>query len=270
MRTRILTGAVAMAVALAAVLAASPVPTAVLLGLLCLAGAHEAARLTGLPPLAGAATVVLSLSALAVASQSPLVLVTALAVCWSVGAVSLIVWKPNRMLAAAGLALWIACGAGAGMALQLQSLGSGSIFEPNLLLLVLVPLWAGDSMAYFVGKAWGQHSLAPNISPNKTVEGAAANLVACVVAAYALGTWLEVPVAASVAVGLSAGLFGQAGDLLQSRLKRASGAKDSGSLLPGHGGVLDRLDSFLFSSFPGMALLIWLAPGLFHVKQWPF
>ena len=118
--------------------------------------------------------------------------------------------------------------------------------------------------------AGGVPAIAAPVRRHKTVEGAAANLFACVVAAYALGTCLEVPVAASVAVGLSAGLFGQAGDLLQSRLKRASGAKDSGSLLPGHGGVLDRLDSFLFSSFPSMALLIWLAPGLFHVKQWPF
>ena len=270
MRTRLLTGAVAMAVALAALLAASPVPTAVLLGLLCLAGAHEASRLTGVPPLAGLATVILSLAALALASQGPAMLTAALAVCWCLGAASQIVWEPDRIVSALGLSLWIACGAVAGMALQLQSLGSGPTFQPNLLLLALVPLWAGDSMAYFVGKAWGRHKLAPNISPNKTVEGAVANLAECLAAALAMGTWLGVPVAATIAVGLSAGIFGQAGDLLQSRLKRAAKAKDSGSLLPGHGGVLDRLDSFLFSSFPSMMLLGWLAPGLFHVKHWPF
>ena len=270
MRTRVLTGAAAMAVALAAILAASPLPTAVLLALLCLAGAHEAAKLTGLPPLAGIATVVLSLTALSVASQTPMMLVAGFTVCWCLGAASLIVWRPNRMLAASALALWIACGAGSGMALQLQSFGSGSTFEPNLLLLALIPLWVGDSMAYFVGRAWGRHELAPSVSPNKTVEGAAANLVGCLAAAFVLGTWLGVPTAASVAVGLSAGVFGQAGDLLQSRLKRSAGAKDSGSLLPGHGGVLDRMDSFLFSSFPSMMLLAWLAPDLFHVKQWPF
>lgn len=270
MRTRVLTGAAAMAVVLAAILAASPVPTAVLLVLLCVAGALEVAKLTGQAPLAGVAAVLLGLSAVSAASKGPLMLVSSLAVCWCIGSVSLIVWRPNRMLAASALALWIVCGAGSGMALQLQSFGSASTFVPNLLLLALIPLWVGDSMAYFVGRAWGRHKLAPTVSPNKTVEGAAANLVGCLAASFVLGTWLGVPTAASVAVGLSAGVFGQAGDLLQSRLKRSAGVKDSGSLLPGHGGVLDRMDSFLFSSYPSMMFLLWLAPELFHVKQWPF
>ena len=270
MRTRVLTGAVAMAVTLAAVLAASPIPAAVLLGLLCLIGAIEAAKLTGRPAWRAIVAVALCFGALVFATRDPILFFGALALFWIDGAIFLFLWKPNSVLGSPWLAFWIVCGAGSGMVLQLQSLGSGSLFEPNLLLLVLVPLWVGDSAAYFVGKAWGRHKLAPAISPNKTVEGAAANLVGCVVAAYALGVWLGVPTVASVAVGLSAGVFGQAGDLLQSRLKRAAGVKDSGTLLPGHGGVLDRMDSFLFSSYPSMMLLLWLAPELFHVKQWPF
>ena len=73
-----------------------------------------------------------------------------------------------------------------------------------------------------------------------------------------------------VAVGLSTGVLGQVGDLLQSRIKRLAQVKDSGSILPGHGGVLDRLDSFLFSSYPSLLALYLLAPDEFHVKQWPW
>jgi phosphatidate cytidylyltransferase len=145
-----------------------------------------------------------------------------------------------------------------------------AVFATNLLLLALLPLWVGDSLAYFVGKAIGKHKLAPKISPNKTWEGAIANLVGCLVAAYAIGLWLEVPLAASIAVGLTTGILGQVGDLLQSRLKRLAEVKDSGSILPGHGGVLDRLDSFLFSSYPSLLALYLLAPETFHVKQWPW
>ena len=259
-----------MAVALAAILAASPIPSAVLLLLLCVVGVREAARLTGVPPFLGVSTAIASLALLAYMSQRPETVIGGLGAYWFAGIVSLVVWKPNKLVAARALVLWIVSGVAVGMVLQLQSLGTGGIFEPNLLLMALVPLWVGDSMAYFVGRAWGRHKLAPAISPNKTIEGAAANLVGCVVAAYALGVWLGVPTVASVAVGLSAGVFGQAGDLLQSRLKRTAGVKDSGSLLPGHGGVLDRMDSFLFSSYPSMMLLLWLAPELFHVKHWPF
>ena len=260
-----------MAVALAAVLAASPVPAALLFGLIFITGALEVTKLTKCSVASVLSGLLLTGAAILVSATRGLSdLPAVLGISWWLGAISLFVWKPKQFAFAGGLLLWLFAGAGAGMALQLQSIGSNSAFLPNLLLMALVPLWVGDSMAYFVGKAWGRHKLAPAISPNKTVEGAVANLVGCVAAGWGLGFWLGVPVLASIAVGLSAGVFGQAGDLLQSRLKRTAGVKDSGSLLPGHGGVLDRMDSFLFSSYPSMMLLLWLAPELFHVKQWPF
>jgi phosphatidate cytidylyltransferase len=189
---------------------------------------------------------------------------------WLLGGLSLSIWKPNKLLYVFGLGLWLLVGVLSLVLLQIQAPpGSGS-FSANLLCLALLPLWVGDSLAYFVGKAVGKHKMAPSISPNKTWEGAIANLLGCLGAAYGIGAWLGVPVVASLAVGLTTGVLGQVGDLLQSRLKRLANVKDSGSILPGHGGILDRLDSFLFSSYPSLLALYLLAPEAFHVKQWPW
>jgi phosphatidate cytidylyltransferase len=142
--------------------------------------------------------------------------------------------------------LWIAAALAAAMGLHGRSLaGTWWNFRPALFL-VLLPLWAGDSAAIFVGKAWGRHLFAPSISPNKTVEGALANLAACVLLAWGVGTWVRCSMPTALCAGLICGVFGQAGDLFESVLKRSAGVKDSGSLLPGHGGLLDRIDSFLF------------------------
>lgn len=123
-----------------------------------------------------------------------------------------------------------------------------------------IPLWVGDSAAYFVGKAIGKHKMAPQISPNKTWEGAAANLVGCVLAAMAFSLFTAYELAFLAVIGLIAGIFGQAGDLMQSSWKRKQNKKDSGGLLPGHGGVLDRLDSLLFSvPFATLAYLAFYA-----------
>lgn len=123
-------------------------------------------------------------------------------------------------------------------------------------LVVLLPLWAGDTAAIFAGKAFGKHPLAPTISPNKTWEGGIANFVACILAAWGIGAWIGLSAPYSIAVGISTGLFGQLGDLAQSWLKRRVGVKDSGKLLPGHGGFLDRLDSLLFAAIPAVVITL--------------
>ena len=122
-------------------------------------------------------------------------------------------------------------------------------------LMALVPVWAGDIAAIFAGKALGKRLLAPKISPKKTVEGSVANLVAAVLAAWVLGRLLGLSDARSLGAGVAVGILGQAGDLFESWLKRRAGVKDSGTLLPGHGGVLDRIDSVLFAA-PAVALIL--------------
>lgn len=123
------------------------------------------------------------------------------------------------------------------------------------LFLLLVPLWIGDTLAYVVGRSIGKHLLASAISPKKTVEGAVANVVGCVGGALLVGGMLNLAPWISVSCGLIAGVLGQAGDLFESALKRTAGTKDSGDLLPGHGGVLDRIDSMLLAA-PAQALLL--------------
>lgn len=116
-------------------------------------------------------------------------------------------------------------------------------------LFALIMPWVCDSAAFFVGSAMGKHRLAPQISPNKSWEGAIAGLIASVAAGAAFsyiafdGNYLVF----SLVTAALASTAGQAGDLVESLFKRGAGVKDSGTLFPGHGGILDRLDSVLFS-----------------------
>jgi phosphatidate cytidylyltransferase len=136
-------------------------------------------------------------------------------------------------------------------------LGGGSPREAVFLLLPLLATWAGDSAAYFAGRAWGRAPLAPSISPGKTIVGAIAGLVSSGAAAAVVLAWagrggggvsaFAVPVTTALWMGLVLGAAGQIGDLVQSVLKREAGLKDSGRILRGHGGVLDRMDSLLFA-----------------------
>jgi phosphatidate cytidylyltransferase len=131
-----------------------------------------------------------------------------------------------------------------------------------MLLLVWVT-WIGETAAYTVGSLVGRHKLAPGISPGKTVEGALAQLLASPLAALAAQGWLfpGLGVRDAVLVGLLLGVVGQVGDLVESALKRSVGTKDTGQLIPGHGGILDRVDGLLFN-----------APALFyyvtHGRMW--
>lgn len=122
-------------------------------------------------------------------------------------------------------------------------------------LLALIPLWIGDSLAIFAGRAFGKHLLAPKISPKKTVEGGAANLLGCIAGGIGVAALIGQPLFVGLLAGLATGILGQAGDLLESAMKRSADLKDSGTLLPGHGGLLDRIDSILLSA-PWVALIV--------------
>lgn len=134
-------------------------------------------------------------------------------------------------------------------ALMLRELDIGADYGRDWLLFALLVTFATDTGAIFTGRAIGRHRMSPSISPNKTWEGAIGGFTSAVSVALALGALLQlsVPVWQSVLVGAAVGVAAQLGDLAESRLKRASGVKDAGSLLPGHGGILDRLDSIVFA-----------------------
>lgn len=138
---------------------------------------------------------------------------------------------------------------------------SPALLGTLLLALPIFVAWVGDAAAFFVGRRWGRRKLIPAVSPKKTVEGGVSGLAASVVAAglYAPLVLSATPFAVSWAgallMGLLLGAAAQVGDLMISVLKREAGVKDSGGLIPGHGGVLDRLDS-LFTAVPMAYLLI--------------
>jgi phosphatidate cytidylyltransferase len=119
----------------------------------------------------------------------------------------------------------------------------------QLVLFVVGVTWIGETMAYVVGSTLGRHKLAPVISPRKTVEGAIAQVVASVVTGVVLGVWLLPGCGTTTALvgGALLGVIGQVGDLTESVIKRSVGTKDTGGIIPGHGGVLDRIDSLLFN-----------------------
>jgi len=118
---------------------------------------------------------------------------------------------------------------------------------PRLLLFALVITWVGDSAAYFVGRAMGSHPLAPHLSPKKTWEGTVASFVGSLIVGWVFARWITMPLPHLLAMAGAGNIAGQVGDLLESAYKRSAGIKDSGSLLPGHGGVLDRIDALILA-----------------------
>ncbi|WP_048602466.1 phosphatidate cytidylyltransferase [Rubeoparvulum massiliense] len=121
--------------------------------------------------------------------------------------------------------------------------------------MVILTIWASDIFAYFVGRAWGKHKLWPAISPKKTIEGSVGGMAGSVVILMAVVaiTPISMTIVQQIALGLLISISGQLGDLMESALKRHVGVKDSGRLLPGHGGILDRCDSWLVA-FPVLFL----------------
>jgi phosphatidate cytidylyltransferase len=138
----------------------------------------------------------------------------------------------------------------------------GTMAFPNagrdFVLLALLATFGSDTAAYFVGKAWGKHKLAPSISPGKTWEGTFAGIIGAVIISilFTIEAPLQLPLNwwQAILLGLAISVFGQLGDLAESLLKRNCGVKDSGGLMPGHGGLLDRIDSVLFA---GVVVYLW-------------
>jgi len=131
---------------------------------------------------------------------------------------------------------------------QVRLRGLGEELGGDLIFFLFLVVWGGDAAAYYVGSFLGKHPLTPRVSPRKTVEGAAAGIAAGVLAALLARVWFfqQLRISDCVAAGTLLGVAGILGDLVESMWKRGSGVKDSASLVPGHGGILDRCDSLLF------------------------
>jgi len=117
----------------------------------------------------------------------------------------------------------------------------------RLLLFSLAMIWVGDSFAYFIGRSLGRHKMSPQLSPHKTWEGALANLAGSMLLGALVARWVGIGIGDMLAMAALGNVAGQFGDLLESAYKRSAGVKDSGTLLPGHGGMLDRIDALVLS-----------------------
>jgi phosphatidate cytidylyltransferase len=138
--------------------------------------------------------------------------------------------------------------------LSVIAYGSGH-FEPGRVFCLIFFVWAADTGAYFAGKNFGKHKLAPSISPGKTWEGWAGGAALTLLVGWAAGYFLpDIPLGHRLVAAGVVAVFGPLGDLAESMLKRSAGVKDSGTFLPGHGGLLDRFDAFLLV-LPVLALL---------------
>ena len=121
------------------------------------------------------------------------------------------------------------------------------IYSWKFILIPVILIWINDIGAYMIGSQWGKHKIAPSISPGKSIEGTIGGGLATIAAGFILHTvWPEIPLYYLATLSFATPLFALAGDLWESALKRDAGVKDSGHLLPGHGGILDRYDSLLF------------------------
>jgi phosphatidate cytidylyltransferase len=127
----------------------------------------------------------------------------------------------------------------------------------RLVLFTLCIIWAGDMLAYFVGRSLGRVPMAPALSPKKTWEGALGNLFASLLVGVLFARWMEIDIVSMMMVAGLGNIAGQMGDLIESAFKRGASVKDSGSIIPGHGGMYDRIDS-----------LILAAPVVWAAYQW--
>lgn len=247
LRKRVTTAAVLIALLLAVLFWLPAAATVAVLTLVVLAGAWEWSaflRLTGPGPRAAYVALLAVLLPLAwVGTRTPAALEVLLGVAllWWIVALAWIVLAPRRVRPwSAGLAgllslvpAWLAL-----MRLRLQAAHGA-----EWVLFALVLVWMADIGAYFCGRRLGRRRLAPSVSPGKTWEGALGGLAASGIVAVAGAVWFHLPPGPFIALCLVAVVFSIVGDLTESLLKRFAGMKDSGTLFPGHGGVMDRIDS---------------------------
>jgi phosphatidate cytidylyltransferase len=254
---RIITGVVFGAAITGALLFAPAPVTAGLLGLLWLAGVWEWAAFAKLPVAGQAGYTILFAAAMVMGpwlgDQALAVLLVAALVWWAFALV-LVVRYPrtfsSTFVVLAGIVVLLPS-----WALLVRLHGEGTL-GAKLAFTLLVIVWAADVGAYAFGRLFGRRKLAPAVSPGKTWEGVTGGLVTAGLAAGLAAAWVGLPASHLVVLGVATALISVLGDLTQSMFKRNVGLKDSGKLLPGHGGVLDRIDS-LTAAVPVFVAGLW-------------
>ncbi|CAM4318447.1 phosphatidate cytidylyltransferase [Paenibacillus macerans] len=225
----------------------------VLILIMALIGYYEFVRMTGLPAFGGTAVLgylsVLYLGFPWTLLQIPMPLPT-LAILWLLMLLFLAVTVTSKNevpIAQAALLFLGAVYIGIGFASIAETRSTPDGHGLFWTLLLLAAIWSSDAGAYFTGRRFGKSKLWPAISPNKTVEGALGGVALAVIVAvvFAVISGGLLSIGRAAAVGVSAAVVGQFGDLIQSAYKRVYGVKDTGKLLPGHGGILDRCDSWI-------------------------
>ena len=250
LRTRVLTAAVLACFLLAGVFLLSPTWAVAAFGAVFTIGAWEwggFGALRGRAPRAAYAAGIAVLLLLAwtwSAEPAHLMLLLGAACLWLVIAFLWLSLGPSRHHSTLVLLCGLPVLVPAFIALaRLQVTSQGFARGPQIVLWLVLLVIAADIGAYFAGRAWGQLKLAPRVSPSKTWEGALGGLVMVALVAWGGAAYFALPPPPMVAFGCAVGIFSIIGDLTESMFKRAAGLKDSGALLPGHGGLLDRIDS---------------------------
>ena len=244
LKVRVLTAVVALGALLVVLFVLPPAITQGVFAALILAGAWEwsgflrpekaAVRLVYV----GLIAALLAAASVGLANEFAVGIVLKVALAWWLIALFWVFMFPTPIPKLAG---WI-CGALVLIPAYLAIMSLYSL-QPALLLFVLIIVWVADIGAYFTGKRFGKVKLAPKISPGKTWEGVFGGLLAVAVLALVRARWLEIEIAVLLPFCLAVAIISIIGDLTVSMFKRNAGVKDSGRLFPGHGGVLDRIDS---------------------------
>lgn len=250
LRLRIFTATILGGVLLVGLFVLEPQWTVFAFGAVLTIGAWEWAGFGGLHAAparfayAGAIALLLLLSWRWTSDPSHLLLLLTIACVWWIVALLWLVFAPERHQPRLALLCGVPVLVPAFVALaRLEFVSNGIVRGPQIVMWLVLLVIASDIGAYFSGRHWGRRKLAPRVSPGKTWEGAVGGLGAVALVAWGGAAHFGLPMLPGVAFGCTVGIFSVVGDLTESMFKRSAGLKDSGVLLPGHGGLLDRLDS---------------------------
>jgi phosphatidate cytidylyltransferase len=264
--SRLATAAVGIPILLYLMFLAPQPAFAVVVVLAIARAAHELMRMTvdhrALQWLGVAMTA--ALAAVLIFSRSLPLLVTAVLVVPAVGALAALS-APEPSEAAGRRLAWLVAGPlyAGGLLSSVGALHVGVLGPTEVggqwVLLAMWLAWGSDTAGYFAGRFFGKHPLAPRVSPKKTVEGSIGGLLGSLTGGLAAHFWFlpSLPLAHAVALSLVAGALGQAGDLVESLIKRSTHTKDSGAILPGHGGMLDRIDALMMTATACVLYQLW-------------